>query len=197
MTKAPIVRSFQIGIIGDSITHGVYFRNRYPDTLEKTLKEKFPKSKVEAYGISGQTTEKQKASFQRDILDHSYDTVIIQGGTNDLYGGSKVKPIQDNLTEMIEAAKKEGLKVVLLTVGPCNDYPKWTSGKEQRKEELNQWIMQYPGVIAVDTQAVLSQGNPPTMKPKYFHKDYIHPNAKGLDAMAKAIAAALDVATQE
>jgi lysophospholipase L1-like esterase len=183
-------KAFRIGIIGDSITHGVYFRNRYPDTLERLLQRRFPGSVVDPYGIKGQTTRKLRARFRRNILAHkpSYDTVIIQGGTNDLYIGYRVKRIQRNLTYMIEAAKKKGMKVVLVTVGPCHNYSGWNAKKEERKKELNRWILNYPGVTVVDTQSVLSEGNPPVMRQKFFHKDYIHPNADGLDAIARKIA---------
>ena len=191
----PVKKSFQIGIIGDSMTDGVYFPDRYPDTLERILKKKFPGSVVEPYGKNGQTTKKLRARFQRDILSHNYDTVIIQGGTNDIYMGYQVQPTKENLEYMIEAAKKKGMMVLLLTVGPCHNYPKWTEKKEQRKEELNQWIRQYPGVIVADTQAVLSEGDPPVMKKEFFHKDYIHPNGEGFDAMAKLIAESI-AATQ-
>lgn len=195
--QAQVRKPFSIGVMGDSITDGLDYPNRYPEALEQLLQEQFPGTTVDSYGISGQTCTKMKKRFKDDILDKEYDKVIIQCGTNDLYIGFGVERVKREITSMAEAAKEARMEVILVTVGPLNGYKGWNARKEHRRLDLNDWIMTYPGVIRVDVAAVLSEGNSPVLKKEFQYKDKLHPNDKGLDAMAEETAAAIENATTQ
>jgi|GEM_PF-5291703 len=195
--QAPVQKPLRIGVMGDSITNGLDYPDRYPESLEQQLQEQFPGSVVDSYGISGQTCTKMKKRFKDDILDKGYDKVVIQCGTNDLYIGFGVGRVKREITSMIETAKEAGIEVVLVTVGPLDGYKGWDANKEKRRVELNDWMLSYPGAIAADVARILSEGTPPALKKEFQYKDKLHPNGKGLDAMAEATAAAIENAATQ
>jgi lysophospholipase L1-like esterase len=182
-------QGLRIGVIGDSITQGGVFVHRYPNALQKLLQAGFPGAVVEAYAVPGETCGKLQDRFEIDILSRHppYDTVIIQCGTNDLHNEISPRQIQRRIEQMIGLAQGAGMRVILLAVGPLWGHPGWTEEKELRRIELNEWIAGVAGVVPVDTATPLSVGNPAALKPEYVHIDHLHPNAAGLDEMARAI----------
>ena len=73
-------------------------------------------------GISGQNTTQMLSRFQKDVVDLNPQVVVIMGGTNDLAQGVAKQQIVDNIASMAEMAQGAGIKVVLCTVTPNNDY---------------------------------------------------------------------------
>src|SRR5450432_1929023 len=83
-------------------------------------------------GISGQTTPQMLIRFRPDVIALKPKVVIILGGTNDIAGNtgpSSLEMIEDNLTSMAEAARANGIRVVLSSVLPVSDYAKDKQGK--------------------------------------------------------------------
>lgn len=123
--------------MGDSITQA-WFENS-PDF--------FIQNQYVASGINGQTTPQMLARFNSDVINLQPNIVVILAGTNDIAGNSGPstnKMIQDNLTEMADLATKSGIKVILCSILPADDYP-WRKGLKpaQRIIEMNSWMNTY------------------------------------------------------
>ncbi|MEW6748581.1 MAG: GDSL-type esterase/lipase family protein [Candidatus Micrarchaeota archaeon] len=196
--KPPLATGMRpvIGVIGDSITAG----GRYAATLQKLLQSKFRGARVVPYGISGQNLLRIAARFNRDILSNrlQFNTVIIQGGVNEIAKipvNRAIKAIGD----MIRAARKRGMAVILLGITPWAAYSGASSATRNRTHMINNWMETYvpknfPGTIFVDMSAL---GEPMTRGSRYFRLrrqydsgDGLHPNNAGRDLMAQLIAKA-------
>lgn len=181
--------ALRVGVIGDSITQGGAFPERYSRTLERLLRTGAPRSVVEARGVAGETCGRVAERFDADILDREppYDTVIIQCGINDLNNGQEPARIAAAIDRMIGWAEQAGLRVILLTTGPIWGHPGWDAEAEERREELNDWIRERAGVAVVDIAAVLAVGEPQRLRADFVHRDALHPNQDGHDEIAHAI----------
>ena len=146
--------------------------------------------------------------FRPDVSALKPKVVVILAGTNDIAGNNgptTLEAIEDNLTSMFELARQNGIRVVIASVLPVNDYGKNMEGRPvirtaQRPPEkikaLNEWIKQYAaqnGLIYLDYFSAM-------VDDKGFLKaeladDGLHPNDKGYAIMQplveQAIAAAL------
>ena len=76
-------------------------------------------------GISGQNTAMMLVRFRQDVLSLKPKVVVIQGGGNDMaaIGGIGTEgTIMENLASLVELGKLHGIKVVLTSITPVNDY---------------------------------------------------------------------------
>jgi lysophospholipase L1-like esterase len=105
--------------------------------------------------------------------------------------------IQDNLVSMVDLARANGIKVVLSSITPSDDFW-WNPGTKpaSRIAEMNTWIKAYAakhGLVYLDYYSPMVDGNG-GMK-REFTADGVHPNPEGYAVMGKlaekAIAAAL------
>ena len=159
-------------------------------------------------GISGQTTPQMLVRFRPDVIALKPAVVVILAGTNDIAGNTGPMPIEaieNNYASMIDMAKANGIRVVMASVLPVNDYGKTRDDKPiirttQRRPDqinaLNEWIKKYAAqheVIYLDYFSAMADD-------KGFLKaelagDGLHPNDKGYAVMQplveQAIAAAL------
>jgi lysophospholipase L1-like esterase len=122
--------------------------------------------------------------------------VVIFAGTNDLAGNTgpmSVEAIEDNLKSMAELARANGIRVVLASIMPINDYTKNKDGAPvirstgrppEKIIAVNQWIKKY----AEDNKLVFLDYFSAMVDEKGFLKeelsgDGLHPNAKGYEVM--------------
>src|SRR5450432_208592 len=92
----------------------------------------FPQKPYVDRGISGQTTPQMLIRFRPDVIALQPKVVVILAGTNDIAGNTgpmSLEMIEDNLTSMAEAARANGIRVVLSSVLPVSDYAKDKQGK--------------------------------------------------------------------
>ena len=130
-SQASESKKLTIVAFGDSITAPRKGVVTYSDVLRETLSSK--NVEVINSGIGGNTTEHAKKRFEKDVLAHSPDIVIIQFGNNDAAidvwkdppaTGPRV-PLADyvkNLGEMIATLKTRKTKVILVSPLPT----RWT-----------------------------------------------------------------------
>ena len=168
----------------------------------------FPNQPYINRGISGQTTPQMLVRFRPDVIALKPAVVVILAGTNDIAGNTGPMPleaIENNYASMIDLARANGIRVVMASVLPVNDYAKTRDDKPiirttQRRPEqikaLNEWIKKYAaqnGVTYLDYYSAM-------VDEKGFLKtelagDGLHPNDKGYAVMqplaGQAIAAAL------
>jgi lysophospholipase L1-like esterase len=152
-------------------------------------------------GISGQTTPQMLVRFRQDVVALKPKVVLILAGTNDIAGNtgpSSVAMIQDNLASMAEIARANGIRVILASVLPVDDYP-WKRGLEPAPKimALNVWMKQY----AAEHDAVYLDLHSPMQNERHGMKselayDGVHPTEAGYRLMSalteRAIATALD-----
>ncbi|MFJ4628062.1 SGNH/GDSL hydrolase family protein [Streptomyces sp. NPDC088847] len=189
--------------LGDSITDGWAstsdLNRRWPDYLARRLQSAHTTVKgVANEGISGNKVLADGAGqsalnrLQRDVLSQpGVRTVFLFEGVNDIKAHSGVTA-QDLITgyrEIIERAHAAGKCVVGSTVGPFKGWPEWDAAGEAVRQEVNQFIRSSGELDAVtDFDHILrSPYDQERMLPFLDGGDHIHPNDKGMAAMADAV----------
>ena len=180
----------RVVFMGDSITDG--WIRRAPEFFQgKPYLDR---------GISGQTTPQMLVRFRQDVVNLHPKVVVILAGTNDIAGNTgpaTPEMIQDNLVSMVDLARANGIKVVLASITPSDDFW-WNPGTKpaRRIAEMNTWIKAYAaehGLVYLDYYSAMVDDNG-GMK-REFTSDGVHPNPEGYTLMGKlaekAIAAAL------
>src|SRR5262245_2977538 len=135
--KLPPPGPERVVFMGNSITQG--WAPLFP-----TL---FPGKEYIGRGIGGQTTPQMLVRFRQDVVALKPKVVVILAGTNDIAGNtgpSTIEMIEDNLASMAEIAQANGIRVVLASVLPVDDYP-WRRGLEPAPKimALNTWMKKY------------------------------------------------------
>ena len=192
----PVKAEDRVVFMGDSIT----------DSWK--LNEYFPGKSYVNRGISGQTTPQMLVRFRPDVIALQPKVVVILAGTNDLAGNTgpmSLEDIQGNLVSMAELARANGIRVVIASVLPINDYAKNKDGaaivrSTARPPEkilaLNKWIREY---TAANKMIYLDYFSAAVDEKGFLKADWagdgLHPNPAGYQIMKplveKAIAAAL------
>jgi lysophospholipase L1-like esterase len=188
--KLPASGPERVVFIGNSITEG--WAPLFPSL--------FPGKEYIGRGIGGQTTPQMLVRFRQDVVALQPKVVVILAGTNDVAGNtgpSTVEMIQDNIASMAEIAKANGIRVVLSSVLPVDDYP-WRRGLEPSPKimALNAWMRQYAsnhGHVYLDLHSAMKNERNGTRAELAY--DGVHPNEAGYRLMAplteQAIAAAM------
>jgi lysophospholipase L1-like esterase len=112
--QAAIRANEKVIFFGDSIT-GYWHLNEYFPQMSLYINR----------GVESDTALWMLNRFQRDVIDLHPKVVIILAGTNDIAGiaGPRTnEQIRDNLATMAEWAAENGVRVVLASVMPVNDY---------------------------------------------------------------------------
>src|SRR4051812_31065591 len=146
-------------------------------------------------GISGQTTMQMLVRFRQDVIDLKPRVVQIMAGTNDIAGNTGPATdadIENNTRSMTELAQAHGIRVILASIPPADDFP-WHKGLNPgpRIERLNAWLKSYAaksGVIYADYWTATHDG-------LAFRADLaldgVHPNEAGYAVMAPVADAAI------
>ena len=119
--KWPENRTINIVCHGHSVPAG-YFKtpivdtfNAYPHLWHRELKRRFPHAVINVIvtSIGGERSDRGAERFENEALSHNPDIVTIDYALNDR--GLGLGAASEAWTEMIEAAKASGVKVILLT----------------------------------------------------------------------------------
>ena len=189
----PPSRGDRVVFMGNSITEG--WAPLFPAL--------FPGKPYIGRGISGQTTPQMLVRFRQDVVALEPKVVVILAGTNDIAGNtgpSTVEMIEDNLKSMTEIATANGIRVVLSSVLPVDDYP-WKRGLEPAPKimALNAWMKRYAaehGAVYLDFHSAMQNEHHGLQRELTY--DGVHPNEAGYRVMSplaeRAIAEALRLA---
>lgn len=139
-------------------------------------------------GISGQTTPQMLIRFRPDVLQLHPDVVVILAGVNDIAGNTgpaSNEQIFGNIISMVELAKANGIKVILCSVLPANNFY-WRPNNKAAQTiiQLNQMIQLYAeenNIPYVDYHTSLTDSK--NGLPIEFSEDGVHPNLNGYQTM--------------
>ncbi|MEU2334411.1 SGNH/GDSL hydrolase family protein [Streptomyces sp. NPDC006654] len=189
--------------LGDSITDGwastTDLNRRWPDYLARRLQKAHTGVKgVADEGISGNQVLADGAGqaalhrLDRDVLSQpGIRTVFLFEGVNDLkaHTGVTAAGLIAGYREIVRRAHAAGTCVVASTVGPFEGWPEWDQAGEDVRQEVNRYIRTSGEFDAVtDFDRILrSPYDRARMLPFLDSGDHIHPNDKGMQAMADAV----------
>lgn len=185
---APARGERRVVFIGDSIT----------DLWD--LSTAFPGKPYINRGIGAQVTAQMLVRFESDVVALRPSAVVILAGTNDVAGFLQLETpatILANITAMADIADARGIKVVLASILPVNDYTENARNivKEHPTETLRtinaglRDLARRRGYGYADYAAPMrdAQG----MLQAGLTRDGLHPTADGYAVMAPVAAAAI------
>nr|WP_308298742.1 SGNH/GDSL hydrolase family protein [Streptomyces sp. GESEQ-35] len=189
--------------LGDSITDGwqstTDLNRRWPDYLARRLQQADTDVKgVANEGISGNKVLADGAGqsalnrLQRDVLSQpGVRTVFLFEGVNDIkaHTGVTAQAMIDGYREIIARAHAAGKCVVGATVGPFKGWSEWDPAAEAVRQEVNQFVRaggEFDAVTDFD-RILRSPYDPERILPFFDNGDHLHPNDKGMQAMADAV----------
>jgi len=188
---APSASEDRVVFMGDSIT----------DIWK--LEQFFPGKPYINRGIGGQTTPQMLIRFRPDVIALQPKVVVILAGTNDIAGNTgpmSLSEIEANLSTMTELARVHGLRIVLSSVLPVNNYTERSKmffplRPPEQIVELNRWIKDYAaqnGCIYLDYFSAMVDDK--GLLKADLADDGLHPNDKGFAIMAPLAQKAIDQA---
>jgi acyl-CoA thioesterase-1 len=165
---------------GDSLTAGLGLQpgEAYPEQLQKLLDREGLRFRVVNQGISGDTTE-GGLDRVRQVLELRPKVVILELGANDGLRGLPLTTTKANLSEMVDAFRKAGAKVLLAGMTlPRNYGPDYVQGFERLYAQLAQ--EKHVALIPFLLDGVATN-------PKLMQRDALHPTAEGARRVAATV----------
>jgi lysophospholipase L1-like esterase len=148
-------------------------------------------------GVTGERSDEIAARFDRDVLGHDPQVVVIIAGVNDVYQGRDVAYVTTQLAALYSRTAAAGLAIVAGTIVPYNTA---TPEQNARMRAINAWIAdttRREELGFADTRAAAAAADNPDMLASSL--DGLHPDVDGYRRMADAllapIAAALTMLT--
>jgi lysophospholipase L1-like esterase len=203
-----------VAALGDSITDGWQsspdLNRRWPDYLARRLQRADTAVKgVANEGISGNKVladgpgQSALNRLERDVLSQpGVRTVFLFQGVNDIkaHTGVTAEDLIAGYRTIAERAHAAGKCVVAATVGPFKGWHEWDPAAEALRRDVNAFIRDSGAFDAVtDFDRILrSPYDPERILPVFDGGDHLHPNDKGMQAMADAVdLTALGCATRD
>lgn len=126
-------------VYGDSLSaaYGIPRDQGWVELLQRRLNEKGYSHRVANASVSGETTSGGLSRFDATLQETRPDLVILELGANDGLRGLPVPDMKRNLAAMIQTAKKQQAKVMLLGMRiPPNYGPAYTRQFANTYEQL-------------------------------------------------------------
>lgn len=168
---AQINSDSKILAFGDSLTRGTGASRgqSYPSVLSRLIG-----CSVINCGVPGEITSEGLRRLPSILAKHRPDLVILCHGGNDLLQSRDAGEVAGNLAAMIELVQERGADVILVGV------PK--PGLRLRTPEFYEEVAKEYGVPC-DSRVVTE-----VLSSLSWRSDHAHPNAKGYERMAEAVA---------
>lgn len=128
-------------VIGDSISaaYGIEIEQGWVAQLQQRLNERELSYQVVNASISGDTSAGGRTRLPALLEQHQPDLVVIELGGNDGLRGLSLVSLKDNLSAMVELARQQGSRVIVLGMRiPPNYGPRYTEGFYQVYQQLAQ-----------------------------------------------------------
>ncbi|MGK5742631.1 GDSL-type esterase/lipase family protein [Micromonospora sp. URMC 103] len=193
-----------VAVLGDSITDGWASTSdenrRWPDYLSRRLQALAGGTVkgVANEGISGNRVLADGAGqaalrrLDRDVLSlPGVETVFVLEGVNDIkaHAGVTVDDLVAGYRQIVDRAHAAGKCVVGATVMPYKGWPEYDDAGEAVRQGVNEWIRRggaFDAVVDLD-RITRSPYDPQALLPFFDGGDHLHPNDKGMQAMADAV----------
>lgn len=175
------VSSTNILVLGDSISagYGISKGDGWVDLLQKELRSKNKRITVINASISGETTYGGLSRIKQLNDLHQPFLLIIELGANDGLRGFSVELTKSNLQKIIDIAKNNQTKVLLVGMKiPSNYGPKYT-------EQIDQMYFDLAKTNKVTLIPFLLEQF--ALKKEYFQEDGIHPNKAAQELMKEVV----------
>ncbi|MCH2169216.1 arylesterase [Myxococcota bacterium] len=185
LAPSPVWAELRILCLGDSLTegYGVEAEQAYPALVEKKLRASGHDVRVINAGISGSTSA-SGLSRLRWQLRSKPDVLVLALGANDGLRGLAVDQTKQNLADVIERSREEGVRVLIAGMKmPPNYGPEYT----RAFEEIFSSLSQTHGVPLIPflLEGVAARQN-------LNLPDGIHPNARGHEIVAETVLSHLE-----
>lgn len=168
----------RIACLGDSVT------NQYGPVFQTADGER-----CTVVARDGASTDVMLDLFRERIRGHGFTDLIVRGGRNDIYSGRGVAHARRHLTTIYEEARRDGMRVVAVSLLPHKGYASWSESIQRQSDELNAWIAGAPSDQFVDADAHLaSSDDPDRLNLAYDRGDHLHLSNDGKCALASFIA---------
>lgn len=128
-------------VVGDSISaaYGIEIEQGWVARLQQRLNQREPSYQVVNASISGDTSAGGHTRLPALLEQHQPDLVVIELGGNDGLRGLSLVSLKDNLSAMVELARQQGSRVIVLGMRiPPNYGPRYTEGFYQVYQQLAQ-----------------------------------------------------------
>lgn len=190
----PKNRTINIVFHGHSVPAG-YFKtpvvntlSAYPSLVLKKLKAIYPLAPVNVIvtAIGGENSIRGAARFKKDVLTHHPDLILIDYGLNDRGLGLPKAYLAWN--KMIKMAKKQGIKIILLTPSPDQSV-NYTDPANELKKHTDQIckLAKENQVGLVDSYKAFEFLYADKNQLSLYMSQVNHPNEKGHDLIANGI----------
>lgn len=189
-----------IATFGDSITWPCFhtdFRQNYITFTVDALRKEFPKANVEIVHAGNMGTAARGLAnerFERHVLSHRPDAVVLMFGMNDcLAGEAGLDSFDRSLTALVEMARKQGAVPIIATQNEIL----YESRDGRPRRDLALYMNRALQVAAreqVPAADCFSAWKPLLDRPAELSprlNDWIHPNLAGHRLMAKSVLQAL------
>jgi acyl-CoA thioesterase-1 len=170
LSPAPALATAGVLIFGDSLSagYGIAADRSWPSLLGQRLVENRLRYTVTNASISGETTAGGRARLPAALERNRPTVVIIALGANDGLRGLPLAQMRDNLAAMVQAARSQQAKVLLVGMKlPPNYGPDYAEAFEQAfvqvaRQEKVALLPFLLAPIALETEAFQADGLHPT-----------------------------------
>jgi len=168
-------------LFGDSIIagYGLDESDSLAVKLASSINKQQPRVKVINAGVSGETTSAGLSRLAWSLKRNSPDIVLLALGGNDVLRGLNPATTRNNLDAMLKILQAQDVQVIFSKVqAPANLGQEYIKQLDAVYTELAQKydVPLYPFLL----QDVFS-------KPHFMQRDGIHPNAAGVNIIAKSL----------
>lgn len=169
-----------VTLLGDSITagFGLPSRDALPARLEQTLLDLGAKVRVRAAGVSGDTSASGLARVDFSVQDDT-DLCVVALGGNDLLQGIEPATMRSNLQALLDRLENRKIPVLLAGMRAPPSYGAYA-------EEFDGVFADLARSRQLDFYPFLLEGV--ALDPDLNQADGIHPNAKGVETIARGLA---------
>lgn len=174
----------KISCFGDSNTRSIATRPGYPAFLQQHLG---PDHDVINNGVSGETADGGVARVITDVGPHVPAFCVVQFGINDINAGTASADIITDLTTIYNTLLVIQVEPIPVQIFPFGNYSGWSSAKETKRGEVNDFIATQESYVSVD---LLADGN--ALKAAYDNGDGLHLSAVGAYVFGRHVRGLVD-----
>jgi lysophospholipase L1-like esterase len=196
------VDNIKIGLPAKGEHRIVFMGNSITEGWSNICPEFFAGKPYVNRGISGQTTPQMLIRFRQDVINLKPAVVLINAGVNDIAGNtgpSTLEMIEDNISNMAEIARANGIRVIIASVIPAFDFP-WNPGLDPAEKiaALNIWLKNFAlsnKFVYLDYYSAMADERKGL--PLNLSADGVHPNAAGYRIMGPLAEKAITLALKD